>query len=152
MATPTVVEAQIEVGCSLPDVFQATIDVPRWRKWQVRFVEVEKVSPGEFALGTKIRTVSEALGKRYEMLSEVTEFSLNEKVTFAGSSETLSYSSTWSFESVTDETTKVAVRMESRANAGAVLARLVHPWLTGVFRKRLEADLESFKVMLEAGL
>jgi uncharacterized membrane protein len=149
MATTSVVEAQVEIDRSITDVFRATTDVPRWSQWQVRFVEVEKVSPGEFALGTKIRTVSEALGKRFEMQSEVTEFLLNEAITFSGSSETLTYSSKWSFESLGDKTTRVSVRMESRANPKAVLAKLVHPWLSRVFRKRLEADLESFKVMLD---
>lgn len=150
MPDTSMVEAQIDVACSLAEAFRATIDVPRWRQWQVRFVEVDQVSPEEFGLGTKIRTVSEALGKRFEMRSEVTEFLPNEAITFAGASDTLTYSSRWSFASLGDTATRIAVRMESRANPKAVLAKLVHPWLSRVFRKRLEADLESFKVLLES--
>jgi uncharacterized membrane protein len=150
MAAPSVIEAQIDVERSRAEVFQVSIDVPRWRQWQVRFIEVEKASPGEFGLGTKIRTVSEAVGKKFEMQSEVTEFVPNQVITFSGASDTLTYSSRWSFEALGDTTTRMVVRMESSANPKAVLAKLVHPWLTRVFRKRLEADLESFKVMLES--
>jgi hypothetical protein len=45
---------------------------------------------------------------------------------------------------------RVVVRMDAKPREGAVLVKLIHPWLTRVFRKRLEADLEALKMMLEA--
>jgi len=145
----TQIDTKIEIKRPVSEVFAACVDVPRWRAWQSRFVEVEQTSPGAFGVGTKIRTVSAGLGRKVETLSEVTDFVADEVILFSGGSEALAYQARWSFERLSDEASGLHVHMESTPREGSVLAKLVHPWITRVFRRRLDADLESFKMMLE---
>ncbi len=148
MAT-TQIDSEIRIDRPVSEVFAACVDVPRWREWQSRFVEVEQRSPGAFGLGTTIRTVSAGLGRKVETSSEVTEFVQDDVIRFTGGSEALTFSAKWSFERVSDDGSRLQVHMESTPREGSVLAKLVHPWITRVFRRRLDADLETLKMMLE---
>ena len=150
MASVSTVEAEIKISRPLPEVFDFSVAVDRWREWQVRFAEVEQTSPGPFGTGTTLRTVSEAVGKRFESRSEVTEFVPNQLIVFEGRSEVTTFASRWSFDEPATGTTRLVVKLESTTRDGAVLAKLARPWLTRVFRKRLEADLEAMKMVLEA--
>jgi uncharacterized membrane protein len=148
MAT-TQIDSEVRIDRPVSEVFAACIDVPRWGEWQSRFVEVEQSSPGDFGLGTTVRTVSAGLGRKVEARSEVTEFVPDDVILFTGGSEALSFNARWSFERLSDEESRLQVHMESTPREGNVLAKLVHPWITRVFRRRLDADLETLKMMLE---
>jgi len=148
MAKSTTVEAAIEIDRPVADTFSAILDVDRWREWQSRFIEVEQTSEGPHGLGTTIRTVAEALGRQHESRSEVTEFVKDGVVTYKGKSDTIAFEAKWTFSEIASGKTQVAVQMQSEPLEGPLI-KLVHPWLSRVFRKRLEADLESFKIMLE---
>ena len=150
MASVSTVEAEVQIERPLPEVFTFSTTVDRWREWQVRFAEVEQTSSGPFGTGTTLRTVSEAIGKRFESRSEVTEYEANRLIVFEGGSEVTTFTSKWSFDEPTTGCTRLVARLESAPREGAVLAKFVHPWLTRVFRKRLEADLEAMKMILEA--
>jgi ligand-binding SRPBCC domain-containing protein len=145
------IETQIRIDRPLSEVFELAINVDRWRDWQTRFLEVEQTSAGPFGDGTTFRTVSEAMGKRIESLSAVTEFSEGQNFAFEGKTEAMSFHSAWTFED-TGDGTRLLVSMDSEPREGAVLAKLVQPWLTRVFRKRLEADLEGLKLIMESDL
>ncbi len=149
MEQNTIVEAAVDIDRPVAATFSGALDIDRWRNWQSRFTEVEMTSEGAHGLGTAIRTVTEALGNRYESRSEVTEFVENAAVTYKGNSDAIAFEARWTFAETSGGTTRVTVQMESTPRGGA-LVRLVHPWMSRVFRRRLEADLEGLKIMLEA--
>ncbi len=148
MAT-TEIDCEVRIERPASEVFDTCIDVPRWRAWQLRFLEVEQTTAGEFGPGTRVRTLSEGLGRRVEANSEVTEFERDDVILFSGGSDALDFTSRWTFERLPDNATRLRIHMATTPRPGSVLVKLVHPWITRVFRRRLDADLEALKVMME---
>ena len=145
----TTIRAEVEIQQTVSAVFAYCIDVSAWSRWQSRFAEVQQVTPGTFGLGTKIRTVTHGMGRNHEGTSEVTAFETDRQIRFSGASDVASFESTWTFAQTPKGGARVEVQTQFTPREGALLARLVQPFVGGVFQRRLDADLESMRLLLE---
>jgi uncharacterized protein YndB with AHSA1/START domain len=55
-------------------VFAVLTDPERLAEWQKGTVEVERLTPGPMGVGTRLREVHAAMGRKLESVVEVTEF------------------------------------------------------------------------------
>jgi len=145
----TTIRAEVEIQQPVSKVFAYCIDVGAWSRWQSRFTEVQQVTSGAFGLGTKIRTVTTGMGRSHEGVSDVTAFETDRLVRFSGASDVASFESTWTFVQTPKGGTRVEVESQFTPREGALLARLVQPFVGGVFKRRLDADLESMRLLFE---
>jgi uncharacterized protein YndB with AHSA1/START domain len=143
------IRAEVEIQQAVSAVFAYCIDVSAWSRWQSRFAEVQQVTPGTFGLDTKIRTVTHGMGRNHEGTSEVTAFEIDRRIRFSGASDVASFESTWTFAQTPKGGARVEVQTEFTPREGPLLARLVQPFVGGVFQRRLDADLESMRLLLE---
>jgi uncharacterized protein YndB with AHSA1/START domain len=145
----TTIRAEVEIRRPLAEVFAYCTDVAEWCRWQSRFSHVEQLSPGPFGIGTRIRTVTMGMGRTHEGTSEVIEFAPDQRLRFAGASDVASFESLWTFTPTPSGGARVAVETQFTPRDGALLAQLVQPFVGGVFRRRLDADLEAMRLLLE---
>ena len=132
-------------------VYRHLVDEELLRKW-TGLVQIERLTKGEFAPGSRMRLVSEARGQRTTMEAEVTGSEQNRLIvlavrTAAGSPVGFSQRVEYRLEERSGDT-RLAVTTDTRYE-GAV-ARLLEPLITRAAQGQLEASLDRLRLQVEA--
>jgi hypothetical protein len=128
------------------EVFAFLVNTDRAPDWNPQVTEARKTSDGPLGVGSTLRYVGKFLGRRFESISECTDFVPNEKF----STKTTSGPFHLEIEntlSAVDGGTRLATtyRGESRG-----FVKLAEPVIVRLTKKQFETATENLKALLEA--
>ena len=139
---------QVQIDSPVSRVFEYMDDVAREPEWQPGIKEAHKDPPGDTAVGTRKRYVSEFMGRQVENTYVTTVFDRDERVVYETTPESVLRARVELTFDDMGSGTRVTMAVEGKA-AGA-LKFIPKGILEGVFRKELEGSLALLKKALEA--
>lgn len=113
--------------------------------WQPGTVESRQVTEGPMEVGTRIAQVTHFLGKRMEMIFEISEHVRNKTATARWSGPLAGYS-TYTFEEA-DGATKLTISGEVEGHG---FFKLAEPVFAVIAKRELRTSLDNLKDLLEA--
>jgi carbon monoxide dehydrogenase subunit G len=130
-----------------PDqVFAFLVDVDKVADWNPQVIEVRKTSEGPLGVGTTLLFVGKFLGRRFESVSQWTEYIPNERF----STKTTSGPFHLEIEntlSAVDSGTRLATTYRGESQG---FIKLAEPVIVRLTKKQFETATENLKALLEA--
>ncbi len=139
---------QVQINSPVARVFEYMDDVSREPEWQPGIKEAYKDPPGDTAVGTRKRYVSEFMGRQVENTYVTTVFDRDERIVYETTPDSVLRARVELTFDATGSGTRVRMAVEGQP-AGA-LKFIPKRILEGVFRKELEGSLALLKKALEA--
>lgn len=140
------IEASVMINRPVDEVFAYMTDARTWPHWESGLLQVEQTSEGPMSVGTTFRGANQALGRRMEWTSEVTEYTLNRRWGQKIISKGWSTEESLTFEPFEGSTKFTLV---SELEMGGFF-KLVAPFVARMIQKQIEKDLAKLKDILEA--
>ena len=142
------IEARVTVDRPITEVFDYVVDgdkVPEWRK---SCVEIKRLSPGPLGPGTTEIYKLKTMGRRFEVMMEVTAYEPSRTYAWkaiSGSPFPMLGSFTFAGDGGRTEVAEVTeIRLGGRL-------RLIEPIIASMFRREVRSDFSRLKDVLEAG-
>lgn len=127
-------------------VFAFLADVDKAADWNPQIVEARKTSEGPFGLGSTVLYVGKFLGRRFESLSECTEYTPNERLSNKSISGPFHLEIENTLSSV-DGGTRLATKYRGESRG---FFKLAEPVIVRLSKKQFETATETLKALLEA--
>ena len=140
------IEASVVINRAIDEVFAYVTDVRSWPLWEDGLLKVEKMSKGPMGVGTTFRGANQAMGRRMEWISEVTEYKPSRKWGQNISSKSWSTEESLIFEPVEGGTRFTLI---SKLEISGFF-RLMTPIVVRMMQKKIEGNLANLKDILEA--
>lgn len=128
------------------EVFAFLTDQSKVQLWQTGMVDSGLVSEGPMGVGAEYRATLETHGRRFVTSGIVTEFELNRKYSFKGTSGPFLISGSFSLEPVSLGTRVIFVSELK----GTGFSKLAGPLIDSFMAGQMEEDLGRLKEALEA--
>jgi len=128
------------------DVFDFVSNPNNMSKWNSAVVSIQQVTPGAVGVGTKFKTVGEAMGRKLEGEMEVKSFEPGAKCGFQLHAGPMEMNLTMSFKTV-GTGTKLNLNVEGNP---AGIFKLAEGAMTGQIKSLMEGNLERLKSVLES--
>ncbi len=129
------------------DVFTFVSDPNNMAKWNSAVVSLQQVTPGVVGVGTKFKSVGEALGRRIEGELQVTAYEPDAKCGFRLNAGPMQLKLTIAFKTVG---TGTKVSLNGEGNPGGIF-KLAEGVMAGQMKSMMEANLTRLKSVLEKG-
>jgi uncharacterized protein YndB with AHSA1/START domain len=140
-------EHSVQIERPAAAVFPYLTDGEKLRQWVGGLVESTALTEGGARVGARSREVVEERGQRFELETEITRYAPNEVLQARITSKGFETLSTYRLQEDGGRTRLTSV-LESRYTM--LLARLLAPIVTRQAQKKLEADLDRLKRLVEA--
>jgi uncharacterized protein YndB with AHSA1/START domain len=128
-------------------VFAFLSDPENIPKWQAGVTESKLVSPGNLGVGVQFHETVRVMGRRMNVVCEITEYDPVRKLTFRSISNTpIQFVGGFTFEPTNGGTTLSYVGTTSLKG----LLRLIEPLFGSEVKRELENEMKRIKVVLEA--
>jgi carbon monoxide dehydrogenase subunit G len=131
----------------IKDVFIFVSNPNNMSKWNSAVVSIQQVTPGAVAVGTKFKTVGEAMGRRLEGEIQVQSFEPDTKCGFQLQAGPMQMNLTMSFKTVG---TGTKLNLNVQGNPAGVF-KLAEGLMTGQVKSLMEGNLTKLKSVLESG-
>ncbi len=136
----------VVIGRPIEEVFGFLTNLDNERRWQPDIQQVGWTTDGRIAPGSRFREVRRVMGRRVEMICEVTEFEPSSRFCIKTVGGELSFTSCRIFEATAHGTrTTQATDVHLRG-----IFKLFAPYVARSGRKQLAADMATLKSILEA--
>jgi len=140
------IEASVMINRPVDEVFAYMTNAQTWPHWESGLLHAEQTSEGPMSVGTTFQGANQALGRRMEWTSEVTEYTLNRRWGQKIISKGWSTEESLTFEPFEGSTKLTLV---SELEMGGFF-KLVAPFVAGMMQKQIEKNLAKLKDILEA--
>jgi len=127
------------------DVFAFVSNPNNMSKWNSAVVSIQQVTPGDVGVGTKFKTVGEAMGRRLEGEMQVQAFEPDTKCGFQLQAGPMQMNLTMSFKTV-GTGTKLSLNVQGNPSGVFKLAEGV---MTGQVKSLMQGNLDKLKSVLE---
>ena len=131
----------------IKDVFTFVSNPNNMSKWNSAVVSIQQVTPGAVGVGTKFKTVGEAMGRRLEGEMQVQSFEPDNKCGFQLQAGPMQMNLTMSFKTVG---TGTKLNLDVQGNPAGVF-KLAEGLMTGQVKSLMEGNLTKLKSVLESG-
>ena len=131
----------------IKEVFAFVADPNNMPKWNSAVVSLEQITPGAVAVGTKFKSVGEALGRRIEGEMQVTAHEPDTKCGFQVNAGPMQVNLTLTFKTVG---TGTKVGLNAQGNPGGIF-KLAEGVMAGQVKNMMEGNLARLKSVLEKG-
>ena len=131
----------------IKDVFTFVSDPNNMSKWNSAVVSIQQLTLGEVGVGTKFKTVGEAMGRRLEGEMQVQTFEPDTKCGFQLQAGPMQMNLTMSFKTVG---TGTKLNLNVQGNPAGVF-KLAEGLMTGQVKSLMEGNLTKLKSVLESG-
>ena len=131
----------------IKDVFTFVSNPNNMSKWNSAVVSIQQVTPGAVGIGTKFKTVGEAMGRRLEGEMQVQTFEPDTKCGFQLQAGPMQMNLTMSFKTVG---TGTKLNLNVQGNPAGVF-KLAEGLMTGQVKSLMEGNLTKLKSVLESG-
>lgn len=128
------------------DVFAVLADVRLNAEWASASVEAEKITPGPVGLGTVAREVSQFMGRRMEVRSEVIEFEPDRKLGYLTSGGPFPFRGSFATEPI-DGGTRLTATFEAQPDG---LFRFADRLFGMLAMRQFVRDLGTLKRLMES--
>jgi carbon monoxide dehydrogenase subunit G len=139
-------EQSVWINRPVEEVFEFATNPESEPLWNTSMQESEITSEGPLGVGTKVRSMSRALGRTVETTWEVTEYEVNRKKAVKSTSGPIPFEATSVFESV-DGGTKLTFSIQAAAGG---ISRLIAPVIIRMGKSQTENSFANLKQLLEA--
>ncbi|MBI5965882.1 MAG: SRPBCC family protein [Chloroflexi bacterium] len=129
------------------DVFMFVSDPNNMSKWNSAVVSIQQITPGAVGIGTKFKTVGEAMGRRLEGELQVQTYEPETKCGFQLNAGPMQMNLTLSLKSV-GTGTKISLNVQGNP---AGVFKLAEGVMTGQVKKLMEGNFARLKSVLESG-
>lgn len=131
----------------IKDVFTFVSNPNNMSKWNSAVVSIQQVTPGAVGVGTKFKTVGEAMGRRLEGEMQVQSFEPDNKCGFQLQAGPMQMNLSMSFKTVG---TGTKLNLNVQGNPAGVF-KLAEGLMTGQVKSLMEGNLTKLKSVLESG-
>jgi carbon monoxide dehydrogenase subunit G len=131
----------------IKDVFTFVSNPNNMSKWNSAVVSIQQVTPGAVGVGTKFKTIGEAMGRRLEGEMHVQTFEPDTKCGFQLQAGPMQMNLTMSFKTVG---TGTKLNLNVQGNPAGVF-KLAEGLMTGQVKSLMEGNLTKLKSVLESG-
>jgi carbon monoxide dehydrogenase subunit G len=139
-------EQSVWINRPVGEVFAFATNPESEPLWNTGMQESEITSEGPLGVGTKVRSMSRALGRTVETTWEVTEYEVNRRKAVKSTSGPIPFEATSIFESV-DGSTKLTFSIQAEAGG---ISRLIAPVIIRMGKSQTENSFANLKQLLEA--
>ena len=129
------------------DVFSFVANPNNMTKWNSAVVSIQQITPGAVGIGTKFKSVGEALGRRMEGEVQVTAYEPDRKTGFQMNAGPVQVNVTLTFKPVG---TGTKLNLNAQGNPGGIF-KLAEGVLAGRVKSMMEENLTRLKSVLEKG-
>ena len=129
------------------DVFTFVSNPNNMSKWNSAVVSIQQVTSGAVGVGTKFKTVGEAMGRRLEGEMQVQTFEPDTQCGFQLQAGPMQMNLTMSFKTVG---TGTKLNLNVQGNPAGVF-KLAEGLMTGQVKSLMEGNLTKLKSVLESG-
>jgi carbon monoxide dehydrogenase subunit G len=129
------------------DVFSFVADPNNMSKWNLAVVSIQQITPGPVGVGTKFKSIGEALGRRIEGEVQVTAYEPDSKSGFQMNAGPMQVNVTLTFKTVG---TGTKLNLNAQGNPDGVF-KLAQGIMAGQIKSMMEANLARLKSVLEKG-
>lgn len=129
------------------DVFSFVANPNNMSKWNSAVVSIQQITPGPVGMGTKFKSIGEALGRRIEGEVQVTTYEPDSKSGFQMNAGPMQVNVTLTFKTVG---TGTKLNLNAQGNPGGVF-KLAQGIMAGQIKSMMEANLARLKSVLEKG-
>jgi uncharacterized membrane protein len=140
------IEASVVINRPIDVVFVYVTDVRSWPLWEDGLEKVKKTSKGPMGVGTTFRGANQAMGRRMEWTSVVTEYKPSRKWGQNIRSKSWSTEESLIFEPVEGGT---RITLISKLEL-SIFFRLMTRIVVRTMQKKIEGNLTNLKNILEA--
>jgi carbon monoxide dehydrogenase subunit G len=130
------------------DVFVFISDPNNMSKWNSAVVSIQQVTPGAVGIGTKFKTVGEAIGRRLEGELQVQTYEPESKCSFQLNAGPMQMNLTLSLKAI-DTGTNLTLSVQGNP---AGVFKLAEGVMTGQVKSLMEGNLAKLKSVLEGGV
>ena len=141
-----VFEMSVEINRPVEEVFSFFSNLDNRRQWILGLEELEQTSEGPVGVGTTWRDTVRAMGRRMESTAEITGYEPNKQWKEKGSSGSIQGEVNITFDSV-EGGTRVSGLADLKIGG---FLKLASPIVTRTLKKRMQADINRLKAVLEA--
>jgi carbon monoxide dehydrogenase subunit G len=131
----------------IKDVFTFVSNPNNMSKWNSAVVSIQQVTTGAVGVGTKFKTVGEAMGRRLEGEMQVQTLEPDTKCGFQLQAGPMQMNLTMSFKTVG---TGTKLNLNVQGNPAGVF-KLAEGLMTGQVKSLMEGNLTKLKSVLESG-
>ncbi len=132
----------------MKDVFAFVADPNNMAQWNSAVVSLQQVTPGTVGVGTKFKTVGEAMGRRLEGEMQITAYEPDTKCGFQLQAGPMQVSLTLTFKTVG---TGTKLNLTAQGNPGGIF-KLAEGVMAGQVKSMMEGNLARLKTVLEKGV
>ena len=136
----------IVINRPIEDVFAVLANLENDPKWRREWVEAKKTTEGPIGIGARFSLFGEFLGRRNEVVYEVTEYEPNQITAWKTVSGPLPLTFQRTFERVVGGT-QVTIRYEADIRG---FIKLIKPLVVSVGKRALQGDFPKLKELMEA--
>jgi carbon monoxide dehydrogenase subunit G len=129
------------------EVFLFVANPNNMSKWNSAVVSVQQITPGPVGVGTKFKSIGEALGRRIEGEVEVTAYEPDTKSGFQMNAGPIQVNVTLTFKTVG---TGTKLNLNAQGKPAGVF-KLAEGVMSGQVKSMMEANLARLKSVLEKG-
>jgi carbon monoxide dehydrogenase subunit G len=129
------------------DVFAFVANPNNMPKWNSAVVSIQQITPGAVGVGTKFKSIGEALGRRIEGEVQVTAYEPDSKCGFQMNAGPMQINATLTFKTVG---TGTKLSLNAQGNPAGVF-KLAEGVMSGQVKSMMEANLARLKSVLEKG-
>jgi uncharacterized membrane protein len=140
-----IVSESIIINKPIKEVFGFVSQLDKGPLWQSGLLSVKVTGTG--GSGSRVTTVNQNLGRRFESQSEITQFIPPQLITFRSSNGPIQFEVRYHLEEVGPNQTKFTSRNELDLG---VLFNLARPLIEEVAGNKIRTDLISLKELLES--
>ena len=139
-------EASIVINRPAHDVFVYMTDIDKETEWQAELVKAVQTSTGPISVGTTVREVRRFMGRRMEVVFEITEFEPDKEMSFSSISAPFPMHGRYSLEPV-EGGTSVTLFIEGELSG---VFKMAEPIVAQTAKRQIDADLGRLKTQLES--
>jgi carbon monoxide dehydrogenase subunit G len=129
------------------DVFAFVANPNNMSKWNSAVVSLQQITPGAVGVGTKFKSVGEAMGRRIEGEMQVTAYEPDNKCGFQLQAGPMKMDLTMTFKTVG---TGTKLNLNAQGNPGGIF-KLAEGVMAGQIKSLMEGNLARLKSVLESG-
>jgi uncharacterized membrane protein len=139
-------ELSIVLNRPIEEAFAVLANLENDPKWRREWVEAKKMSEGPIGIGARFKLFGEFLGRRNEVVYEVTEYEPNQITAWKTVSGPLPLTFQRTFERL-EGGTCVTIRYEAEVHG---FIKLIKPLVVSAGKRALQGDLPKLKELMEA--
>jgi carbon monoxide dehydrogenase subunit G len=142
-----VIEESVFISRPIQEVFDFLIKASNIPVWDSSVVQAEQIGDGPVEVGTRFKGTSKIMGRRFDWVTENTEFDPPTKTMFGTAEGPLVFAISYSLEPQGDGT-RLTYRIDADSGLGGVFGKLADTFVEKAHARTVRANLETLADLL----